>query len=470
MGGFSYVSSVRTSQSQKAQVAEQKAQIAELVQAMAVLKLEEIDLDQLLDSLTDTQIGNVNTAIWYEQLREAEGIYRQESVKMQVDSMNIPRASLTFQVVAGDVETAERIIRVYEDMAAGLNQWIAEEVQGESATALSELISLTRSSASGQEAVDTFRITVYHVSEKECTQLAEKVNEYFQERQPQLADRMGEHQIRLVNQEFSFVMDMTLLENQQKVQNSIISWNNSAAAVKANFSEKEWQYYNYLTTGTLLKISLEEQESEETETVSEGGAITTITVIQPAVSKKYILMGMVLFAFMYVFYVFIKYILNVRVRVTDNVADIYGVPELGVIPAAGDSKKIFAFVDNWILKLRDWNKRRFTMEEATGLAAVAVKMAARKDGLEEVCCVGCNLKANAVDVADAIQKVLKDVDISMKVLNNVLYDQEAMEQMLSAKGAFLLERAGETFYDEIDREIELLRRQEIKVLGVIVVE
>lgn len=99
-----------------------------------------------------------------------------------------------------------------------------------------------------------------------------------------------------------------------------------------------------------------------------------------------------------------------------------------------------------------------------------MKMAAKKEGLKEICCIGCNLKMNAAKAADTIQGVLKDADISMKVLNNALYDQEAMEQLLAAKGVFLMERAGETLYDEVSRELELLRRQEIKVLGIILAE
>ena len=58
----------------------------------------------------------------------------------------------------------------------------------------------------------------------------------------------------------------------------------------------------------------------------------------------------------------------------------------------------------------------------------------------------------------------------MTVLNNVLYNQETMAQLEHAKGAFLLEQVGETLYTEIAQEIELLQRQGITVLGIVVVE
>jgi len=457
MGGFSYVRSCRT-----AQAAALEEQLQQTVSE------GQTELEYLESVLTNMQINNVNTAISYESLCEAKEAYLQESVMMQINPLEMPRALLTFQVVAEDVETAQRIDRVYEDMVeGGLSQWLADEVQEDvSDAAMSELISLESNSRELLDASDTFKISISHISEEKCIQLAEKVDEYFQEQHSQLIRKMGEHQIQLVNQNFSYVIDTELLDKLQGIQSNMTTWSVNAAKLKDAFSEEEWRYYNCLIANKQQGDSAEVQQSEE----GEEAEPSSVTVIRPSVSMKYVLMGMVLFAFLYAFYVFLKYILSGRIRTADDVASLYGVPELGVIPAEKGGKRLFAFVDGWILKLRSWNRRSFATEEAIGLAAVAVKMAAKKEGLNEICCIGCSLKSNAVKTADIIQNILKEADISLKVLNNVLYDQEVMEQLLSARGAFLLERAGETLYDEVSREIELLHRQEIKVLGIIVVE
>lgn len=446
MGGLSYVRSYRAAQAEELQQ-EAENDVSH--------KLEE-----LMEQLTETQYNNINMVLNYESFYEAESKYFQESARMKMNPLEIPKVEMTFQVVAEDIETARRIEQVYEDMVSGgLIQWLAEGSQdGMSDSALSELIGLSRSSRGLLEGGDTFCVRLCHISKEQCLQLAEKVDEYFQEQCSRLTRTMGDHQIQLVNQSFTFVMDEELLSSQRAKEIDIMNWNDKIVKLKDAFSEEEWQYYNYLTTGKIQEAPVGYQE------------LAAIKVIEPSVSVKYILLGMILFAFTYVFYVFIQYILSAKLRIADDINTLYGVPELGVIPVEKSGKKPLAFVDGWILRLRDWNKRKFSVEEAMGLAAVAVKMAAKKEELNEICCIGCNLKANAVGTADAIQKVLEDANISMKVLNNVLYDQEAMEQLLSARGAFLLERAGETLYDEISREIELLHRQEIKVLGVIVVE
>ena len=101
---------------------------------------------------------------------------------------------------------------------------------------------------------------------------------------------------------------------------------------------------------------------------------------------------------------------------------------------------------------------------------MAVKIAAKKESFDAVCCIGCDMKEEVLKVADAVQKALKGENIELTVLNNVLYDQSAMEQLQGVKGAFLLEKAGNTMYDEVAKELELLNRQGIKILGVVVVE
>ena len=50
------------------------------------------------------------------------------------------------------------------------------------------------------------------------------------------------------------------------------------------------------------------------------------------------------------------------------------------------------------------------------------------------------------------------------------YYDGAMEKVSAAQGAVLVEKAGSTLYNEIVAELELLKRQEIPVLGGITVE
>lgn len=422
------------------------------------------------DLLTETQISNVDTAVNYENFYREKELYLQEAILMQVDASKMPRAKLTFLILAEDEEKTKQIERIYEDLIPdGVSQWQAERQNDDaSANVLNQVVVLDRNSRDLEAGSDSFSIVIYHITEEQCLALVEDVKLYFQEQCLRLTASVGEHDIRLINETFSFVSNSNLADSKKSVQNEIMNWKASAARLKEAFSEEEWQYYNYLAGGKLPGVSDKCQLRDEGQDMEELPG--SIEIDHPSVSKKEVLVGMIFFAFLYVFYVFLKYILDRKLRSTDNVTFMYGVPDLGVVSADINGKKPFAVVDEWILKLRNWNKRKFDREETIGLAAIAVKMAAKKEDLKEIYCMGCNLNADMLKIADGIQKVLNEADISMKVLNNVLYDQEIMELLLSARGVFLLERAGGTYYDEISRELELLHRQEIKVLGIIVAE
>ena len=55
-------------------------------------------------------------------------------------------------------------------------------------------------------------------------------------------------------------------------------------------------------------------------------------------------------------------------------------------------------------------------------------------------------------------------------MDNVLYNAEMMEKVDAVSGVVLVEKGGSTLYNEIANELELLKRQEITVLGGIIVE
>ena len=119
------------------------------------------------------------------------------------------------------------------------------------------------------------------------------------------------------------------------------------------------------------------------------------------------------------------------------------------------------------MKLRYHNSRQFTTEEAITLASTAVKMAAT---LKEVYLLGCNVTGDTLQKCEQISKNLHEESICVQILSNVLYDAEAMEKLENAKGIVLVETAGSTMYEEVVKELQLMSRQNICVLGGILVE
>lgn len=68
-------------------------------------------------------------------------------------------------------------------------------------------------------------------------------------------------------------------------------------------------------------------------------------------------------------------------------------------------------------------------------------MSAGKENCREVFCIRCNINGESFAVAEKIQSMLKDENINLTILNNVLYDREALDKLGSVKYIFLLETA-----------------------------
>lgn len=471
MGAFSFYRSTQTAERQRAQLAEQQKQEQLLAEQEAQMSEEELlnwqnaNKQELEEALTEAQIANVNSAIMYEQFRDEKIRYREESILMQIDPFNAPRADITFLVKSNDIEKTYNIQKIYEDlfMSTELFDYVKKECDIQNP--VNDVISLERTSYGQMQGNDTVRIAVFYSDEDTCKAMADAIVKYAQQQYKNVEKSVGSHEIELISQTYGTLIYTDLLTQQRNCENDIAAQNNAAVKLKAAFSDEEWYYYNYLVSGRAT-ANPEKENAEETE-AEEG---TTITVITPEISLKMVILGMILFAFGYVFVIFLMYILNNKLRATDDLQDIYCIPQLGAISSDEKKKKFLGIIDEWILKLRYRDKRRFAPQEAANLAAVAAKMAVKKQGVSNVCLMGCNLAGEALKACELIKERLTAEGATVQILSNVLYDAEVMEELADAQGAVLVETAGSTLYDEIAKELELLNRQNITVLGGIVVE
>lgn len=301
------------------------------------------------------------------------------------------------------------------------------------------------------------KVSILQSDTEACQKLAEAVKTYISEEQKQLNNELDQHVLVLVSETTGSVMNKDLMNEQIKCRNEIASLQSTIATAKADFTEEQKQYYELLTW----------EEAEHSEQPAQNVTAEENPVPTPAVSKKYVLLGAVLFAFVYAVVICMVYIFNTRLRESDELQSLYGIPQIGLVVRESGRK---VFLDKWVDSLHHYGKRKFTAEQSVELAFAAVKIAAVKNGLNNICLMGCNMSAGADKVCESLKVALEKDQISVSVLDNVLYDAEAMEKMNVMQGAVLVEKAGSTLYNEVVSELELLKRQDIRVLGGIIVE
>ena len=427
---------------------------------------------------TEEEMLNVSYVAGYEKAWLAKEAYQQKALFMQLDSNYVGKAEATVAVIAEDRQQSCDIAKVYKDIVES-GELIAKVAKdaGMEPLGVSELLYLGRIaertditmesndnkdstftfgiSTVQEDESDTFRITAVHKEEAACRAMLESVVAFIMEKQPDIQAALGQHEVSVVNESFGIVSDMEIANRQKAVLRDIAAMKKGVSDAKKELSDREKQYYDYLMSGG-------GGDAEETESAA--------AVPKAGISIKYVLLGALMAAFLYAFILLLVYIFNTKIRATDSMQELYGLPQLGMIPMITGKKKVFGVVDNWIISIRNRNKRQFTPDEALELAAVAAKMAAGKEAFQEICLMGCGLKERSLEVCGKLRDWLAKEGVCVTILNNVLYDAQMLSELEGAKGVILVESAGSTLYNEITEELDLLKRQGIKALGGILVE
>lgn len=456
LGGVSYTRSFRT-----VQIAQQQEPV---VQDEATVQTQLSQLERNLDAKSQAV---VLTVLDDEKEYDLKKTYSENSIYMQLNPLQAAQTELIYQVQTADVSMDGQLGALYTSLLnnVGLYDWVAQQT-GIEAGYVGELIPaepvscLTIPSKEMTLGTNCVKVSILQSDTEACQKLAEAVKAYISEEQKQLNNELGQHVLVLVSETTGSVMNKDLMNDQIKCRNEIASLQSTIAATKADFTEEQKKYYELLTWE-------EAEHSEQPEQPAQNVTAEENPVPTPAVSKKYVSLGAVLFVFVYAVVICMVYIFNTKLRVSDELQSIYGIPQIGLVVRESCRK---VFLDKWVDSLRHYGKRKFTAEQSMELAFAAIKIAAVKNGLNNICLMGCNMSAGADKVCESLKAALEKEQIGVSVLDNVLYDAEAMEKMDAMQGAVLVEKAGSTLYNEVAGELELLKRQDIRVLGGIIVE
>lgn len=459
MGGLSFVKSYRAAQNAQQQEA--------VVLDEAAVQQQ---LEQMNNSLDDKSKAAVLAVLNEEKEYDVRKAYFDNSVYMQLDPLQVAQAELVYQVHTADGPRDSQLGAMYASLLnnIGLYEWVAQQT-GLEANYVGELISaetvssLTIQSKTEEQQqemsleTNCIKVTIQQADTENCTKLADAVKAYIVEQQKKLNSELGSHTIKLVSETTGIAMDRALMDEQVKCGNNIADLQTKITNAKADFTEEQAQYYELLT----WKASEQETQIEQKPGAEE------ISVPAPAVSKKYVLLGAILFVFVYAAVLCLVYIFNTKVRASDELQRLYNIPQIGLVVRESKRKLL---LDRWADSLRNYGKRKFSVEQSMELAFAAVKIATVKNGVNNICLMGCNMSAGSDQVCESLKAALEKEQINVTLLDNVLYDAEAMEQMNAMQGAVLVEKAGSTLYNEVTSELELLKRQGITVLGGIIVE
>ena len=362
LGGYSFMQSYRAHNAAQAK-ADAVAKEAAAVDAEMLTDAEKLErlneqADILVKDISDTSLANIETALSYYDQIEVLQDYLDTSVLMKADPYNLPYGNITFHITSEN-EAAENIRVIYEGIfsSADLFNYVMEKCGYGSE--ISELISLSSDETNNDLSHSSVRVNCKAATVEDCQKLVDAIIEYVKGKSADLQKTIGYHTISVADSAVSTAYNSSLAQTKEDKEAAIISKNLALAKLMDSFNDNEKEYYkNRMESGIIsgrIKDTLEKKEKAE------------VTVPGVSVSKKKILIGLILGVFVYAGIICVAYIFSQKIKDSDDFTVTFGTAQLGKLYGKREFKRFGKKIDRWLYSFKNCRGRSASRRHATAL-------------------------------------------------------------------------------------------------------
>ena len=272
-----------------------------------------------------------------------------------------------------------------------------------------------------------------------------------------LKEKIGEHEVQLVEENRGVMADQALAELQNWNATSAKTISNNLDKMKNEMTGDQISLFVYRTT------VLAEENKIETNTTTATEKVVTI-------SMKHVIIGAVVGFILGCGMAFVFYLFAPALRSAEEIQTLYGVRVLGTIDDSEfQKKKLFAVVDKLIKKLQNGRKRTFTFEQEVQMVCAKIILDCKKNGQNEVVLTSSVAGRLPVEVVHAIVAKCEEKGVRVLAVGEMFnYDAEIIEDVSQNKMVVFVEKKRVSLYDELYSEIALCKEQDIAVSGIVV--
>ena len=439
--GYSFLSS-KMSADHARQQQEMLSQQIEQIQQEGTSSAESVD-----EEMTESEKLEVQKLLVNEELYAKKREYYDNSYLLKCDANSMYQVTLTYTVNTTNRTTACDIQQIYGNTieTSALLQQLSD-ASGVPFTSIGEMVDVSADNPDRGSKI--FSVTLTAPNQEMADALTKVTQQYIKNLQKQLRGDGYEHTLDEVCDSQGPVVLGWLVDQQESVQNSILSYESTIASLRDSLSSKSkiWDYY-----------------------ITQGGVSEPIPKVK--ISLKITLIGAILGIFLYAAVICVQYLMNSTLKRSDDLNQLYRLAALGRVTLPKEGKKLpFQQVDNFILSLRNRNKTLLTETQATELAYTQTALTAKKAGARRVCMVGACLKDETLRICEEIKAKLEQDGFQIEILPDVLYSAQSAEKLDDTEAAVFVETVAGTRYEQMDEELAILNRLGIPALGCITVE
>lgn len=412
-------------------------------------------------TFTKTEQQQIDDVKSLQVLLDKNSQYMQESLLMNIDPYQEHVLELKYYIDSDYTYNYSKdnkqnytsaITNAYVDYAAnGLSQkeiWKDVNTKAE-AKYLAELVSATVDSD------NTFSVLVKYTDEKSLKSVSEAIQKELKGRYEDIADRIGSHKLVLVSENYQVRTDSDLANSQNAVTGLIKSYRDQISTLTSAMTEDQ------------LKVVDSELAAErENETVDEETVPETVEVSAPVFSKKYVVLGFVMGIFLAALYLVCVAVLSNKLQEAEELVRFYKLRQFGILTQNKGSKGINGF----LLRIKYRNQKLLSAEASVQLAISNIELYCKNEGITKLFLTGSEIERVDKNTITQIVEGLSTKGIQTVYGENICYDAAAMREASEAGHVVLVEITDVSIYQEIEKELRMLKDWNVNIAGCVGVE
>lgn len=395
------------------------AQKAKEVRTLSEEKQEEIkEYNEKIEEY-DSTIADVEESLELvnQQIDELQK-YVDNSIYMKLDSQNIQVASVQYGIkTEANTGNILNALNLYIN-EGGLKEALSEEDKSLSVENWREIIAPSITA-------NLLNVTIIHYDAEQVRKIMDIVKARLQEQVPEIAKVQGNFTLEEIDSSYYTKADVGVANSQNNNLNNLKNYTTNRADLENKLISQQTGKANYV----------EKNEPEELEAKQPNPMVQTV---------KYMIAGIIFGIVLPALVFLLQYILSNRIRSKNDLQNIH----LNVIGSYSPGKEYAPALDRSMMDL----ELLVRQQELSGVFLSAIE----EDDLT---------KKVTADYAEAITKAGHQAETGFHVYENA----EELKKMVDCKGCLLFAQAGKTTYPQLEQQIRLCERFQVKVLGCVVI-
>ena len=454
---------------------------------------EETESEKEEDELDADKVAVVHDAVKYAREYYEYTEYLDKSVIAGIDSNNAAYSEAVLIIKAANENNILPLKELYKAILLGSE--CKDYVLTSEGYDISEsdIVTLADESSSNYYSTDgIFKITVTYNNKDSAEKIIKAMLAYAEAKKTEIEKIVGSHEINTLHTGTTVYRDKNILSSQSSMVRTAADYRNQSINARNALSIKQLEYYIELlkkeswdTTEyqdiaeKLLEERIEEREAAllaakeaKEQELAAAENDKDAEAVNEAVEKpnvnifRYVFAGGMAGLFVYVCFVAFMYIMRDRVDNADDLSNIYGIQELGHIPAKDIALK--SLPDKWIYSLATKNKNSF--DGSVDMICAEVENLILKNNISSLAIAipGNDFADN--NLPQLLAEKALQFSKNIHILDGVLCNSENLNSLSASDGVLILCMADKTKRTDVSKLITLINRHEISMLGGVIAE